>query len=138
MHEHSQIQLSKNPESSPQRRSILTNQIHISSPADIIQRARIDPKSLASADVLQLQRTIGNRTVGKSPSEIFVPTVKTVQRQEIQEKEEPLKDKRLKLSDAKRCQKRKNCYMENLKPSSAKKSQRKSHFRQRGKIIPIR
>jgi hypothetical protein len=70
VHEHSQIQLSKNPESSPQRRSILTNQIHISSPADIIQRARIDPKSLASADVLQLQRTIGNRAVGRLLSEI--------------------------------------------------------------------
>lgn len=28
--------------------------------------------------------------------------------------------------------------MESLKPFSAKKSQRKSHFRQRGKIIPIR
>jgi len=105
VHEHSQIQLSKNPESSPQRRSILTDQIHISSPADIIQRARINPKSLASADVLQLQRTIGNRAVGKSPSEIFVPTAKTVQRQEIQEEEEPLKDKRLNyptLRDARR------------------------------------
>jgi hypothetical protein len=121
-----------------QRQIIPARKIHVSNPAAIIQRARIDPKSLTPADVLQLHRTIGNRAVGKSPSEIFVSTAKTVQRQEIQEEEEPLKDKCLKLSDAKRCQKRKNCYMESLKPFSAKKSQRKSHFRQRGKIIPIR
>ncbi len=32
-------------------------------PASIIQRARINPGSLAASDVLQLQRTIGNRAV---------------------------------------------------------------------------
>ncbi|PAV12990.1 hypothetical protein ASJ81_04490 [Methanosarcina spelaei] len=84
MHEHSQIQLSKNPESSPQRRSILTNQIHISSPADIIQRARINPKSLASADVLQLQRTIGNRAVRKLFTEIGLIPFKSKQEHPIQ------------------------------------------------------
>jgi hypothetical protein len=88
-----------------QRQIIPARKIHVSNPAVIIQRARIDPKSLTPADVLQLHRTIGNRAVGKSPSEIFVSTAKTVQRQEIQEEEEPLKDKRLNyptLRDARR------------------------------------
>jgi hypothetical protein len=84
VHEHSQIQQSKNPESSPQRRSILTNQTHISSPADIIQRARINPKSLASADVLQLQRTIGNRAVRKLFTEIGLIPFKSKQEHPIQ------------------------------------------------------
>lgn len=97
MPEHQQIQRSKNPESSPQRRQILTNQANIPSPASIIQRARINPNSLTSADVLQLQRTIGNRAVGKLLSEIRSPsTVQQVQiqRQEIHEEEEPLQTKR--------------------------------------------
>lgn len=34
-------------------------------PTAIIQRASIDPRSLSRADVLQLQRTIGNRAVGQ-------------------------------------------------------------------------
>lgn len=34
-------------------------------PAAIIQRAGLDPKSLSPRDVLQLQRTIGNRAVGQ-------------------------------------------------------------------------
>jgi hypothetical protein len=56
----------------------------------IIQRARINPKSLTHADVMQLQRTIGNRAVGKLLTEIgLIPsTVKLVQRQEIPEQEE--------------------------------------------------
>jgi len=33
------------------------------SPSSIIQRARAAPESLSTADVLQLQRTIGNRAV---------------------------------------------------------------------------
>lgn len=96
MSEHQQIQQSKKPESSSQRRSIPANQMHISSPATIIQRARINPKSLTSADVLQLQRTIGNRAVGRLLSEIRNPsTVQqgTIQRQEIPEEEEPLQGK---------------------------------------------
>lgn len=34
-------------------------------PAEIIQRAQIDPLSLTHADIMQLQRTIGNRAVGR-------------------------------------------------------------------------
>lgn len=43
-------------------------QIH---PATIIQRSRLDPKSLTPQDVLQLQRTIGNQAVGR----LFAGTV---------------------------------------------------------------
>jgi len=39
-------------------------------PAAIIQRARAAPESLSAADVLQLQRTIGNRVVGRLLAEI--------------------------------------------------------------------
>lgn len=112
MHEHQQTHQSKNLESSSQRRrTILTNQSHASNPASIIQRARINPKSLTSADVLQLQRTIGNRAVGKLLSEIrnqskvqqapiqrqkleheeICPSC--VQKQEIPEEEETLQGK---------------------------------------------
>jgi hypothetical protein len=85
----------------------------------IIQRAKINPKSLTHADVMQLQRTIGNRAVGKLLTEIgLIPSkpkqtqpvqmqtipeeekeplqgkmVETVQRQEIPEEEEPLQGK---------------------------------------------
>ena len=48
----------------PSRRTdpVLTRQQH---PAAIIQRATAAPESLTTADVLQLQRTIGNRAVGQ-------------------------------------------------------------------------
>jgi len=64
----------------------------------IIQRAKINPKSLTYADVMQLQRTIGNRAVGRLLSEIgLIPSTAKqappVQRQEIPEKEEPLQGK---------------------------------------------
>ncbi|MGB9929967.1 MAG: DUF4157 domain-containing protein [Methanosarcina sp.] len=70
----------------------------------IIQRARINPKSLTHADVMQLQRTIGNRAVGRLLSEIgLIPSKakqaqtvqrqELVQRQEIPEEEEPLQGK---------------------------------------------
>lgn len=39
-------------------------------PAAIIQRARAAPESLSAADVLQLQRTIGNQAVGRLLAEI--------------------------------------------------------------------
>lgn len=45
-------------------------QLPSSHPMAIIQRARINPKSLTHADVMQLQRTIGNRAVGKFLTEI--------------------------------------------------------------------
>ncbi len=94
--EHQQIQQSKNPEPSSQRRITFASQNHASNPAYIIQRARIDPKSLTSADVLQLQRTIGNRAVGRLLSEIRNASKVQqlpIQRQEIPEEEEPLQGK---------------------------------------------
>jgi hypothetical protein len=94
MSEHQQIQQSKKPDSTFQKQSILTSQMHVSHPASIIQRARINPKSLTAADVLQLQRTIGNRAVGRLLSEIRNPSKVQqvpIQRQEIPEEEkEPL------------------------------------------------
>lgn len=43
---------------------------HLSHPAGILQRAKSDPASLAPFDMLQLQRTIGNKAVGRLLSEI--------------------------------------------------------------------
>jgi hypothetical protein len=90
MPEHQQIQQSKKPDTTFQKQSTPIKQIPLSNPMAIIQRAKINPKSLTPADVMQLQRTIGNRAVGKLLSEIgLVPsTVKPVQRQEIPEEQE--------------------------------------------------
>jgi hypothetical protein len=96
MSEHQQTQQSRKPDSTFQKQAALTSQIPVSHPASIIQRARINPKSLTPADVLQLQRTIGNRAVGRLLSEIRNPSKvqqATVQRQEIPEEEEPLQGK---------------------------------------------
>ncbi len=96
MSEHQQIQQTKKPDSTFQKQAIPTSQNPASHPASIIQLARSNPKSLTSADVLQLQRTIGNRAVGRLLSEIRNPsTVQQVpvQRQEIPEEEEPLQGK---------------------------------------------
>jgi hypothetical protein len=88
------MQQSGKPDSTFQKQAALTSQTHVSNPASIIQRARINPKSLTAADVLQLQRTIGNRAVGRLLSEIR-NTSKVqqapIQRQEVPEEEkEPL------------------------------------------------
>lgn len=90
MAEHQQAQKSSESKSNNQTRTISPKQIPISHPAAIIQRARIDPKALTHADVMQLQRTIGNRAVGRLLSEIgLIPSkAKPVQRQGISEKEE--------------------------------------------------
>ena len=96
MSEHQQTQQSKKPDSTFQKPATLVSQIPVSHPASIIQRARINPKSLTSADVLQLQRTIGNRAVGRLLSEIRNPSKVQqvpIQRQEIPEEEEPLQGK---------------------------------------------
>jgi hypothetical protein len=90
MPEHQNIKQSRGTQSS-QRQIIPAKQVHASNSTAIIQRARIDPKSLTSAEVLQLQRTIGNRAVGRLLSEIRSPsTVQHVpiQRQEMPEEEE--------------------------------------------------
>jgi hypothetical protein len=90
MPEHQQIQQSKKPDTISQKQETPIKQIHLSNPMAIIQRVKINPKSLTHADVMQLQRTIGNRAVGSLLSEIgLIPsTAKPVQRQEIHEEEE--------------------------------------------------
>ncbi len=91
--EHKYTQQFKGSKSKFQKNLAPTIHTPVSNPAAIIQRARIDPKSLTSADVLQLQRTIGNRAVGRLLSEIRKPSFTVqqlpIQRQEIPE-EEPL------------------------------------------------
>lgn len=95
MPEHQKIQQSKKPDTIFLKQATPIKQIPLSNPIAIIQRAKINPKSLTHADVMQLQRTIGNRAIGKLLSEIgFIPsTAKPVQRQEIPEEEEPLQGK---------------------------------------------
>jgi hypothetical protein len=104
MSERQQTQQTKKQDSTFQKQSTLTIQSPVSHPASIIQRARINPKSLTAADFLQLQRTIGNRAVVRLLSEIGaipskakqappVQRQELVQRQEIPEEEEPLQGK---------------------------------------------
>jgi hypothetical protein len=120
MPEHQQKQQSKITDKTIQKQTIPPKQIPTSHPAAIIQRARINPKSLTPSDVLQLQGTIGNRAVGRLLSEIgLIPPrakqtqpvqmqkmpeeekeplqgemAETIQRQEIPGEEEPLQTKR--------------------------------------------
>lgn len=114
MPEHQQIQQTKNLKHSSQKRTISAIQTPVSSPAAIIQRARINPKSLTPADVLQLQRTIVNKAVGRLLSEIRNHSIaqqvpiqcqnleeeemcpSCVQRQETPEKDETLQRKMFK------------------------------------------
>jgi hypothetical protein len=119
MAEHQYTHQPKKTDNTSQKQTIPPKQIPTSHPAAIIQRARINPKSLTHADVMQLQRTIGNRAVGKLLTEIgLIPSkpkqaqpvqmqtipeeekgplegkmVETIQRQEIPEEEEPLQGK---------------------------------------------
>ena len=90
MPEHQQTQKSTESKTTSQKQTTPRIQAPISHPMAIIQRARINPKSLTHADVMQLQRTIGNRAVGRLLSEIglFPSTAKPIQKQEITEKEE--------------------------------------------------
>ena len=96
MPEHQQIQQSKKPDTTFQKQVTPAIQTPASNPASIIQRVRINPKSLTHADVMQLQRTIGNRAVGRLLSGIGNSSTAQqapVQRQEIPEEEEPLQGK---------------------------------------------
>ncbi len=96
MPEHQYTQQSIESKSAIQKQRTLTNQALISNPMAIIQRAKINPKSLTHADVMQLQRTIGNRAVGRLLSSIGSSSTSQqaiVQRQEIPEEEEPLQGK---------------------------------------------
>ena len=87
---------SKGPDFNFQKQATPINQNSVLHPSSIIQRVRFNPKSLTSADVLQLQRTIGNRAVGRLLSEIRNPSKVqqvSVQRHEIPEGEESLQGK---------------------------------------------
>jgi hypothetical protein len=74
MPEHQQTQKSTGSMQTSQKQTNSILQIPSSNPAPIIQRARINPKSLTLSDVLQLQCTIGNRAVGRLLSEIRNPS----------------------------------------------------------------
>lgn len=96
MPEHQQTQKSTESKTTSQKQATPRIQAPSSHPMAIIQRARINPKSLTPADILQLQRTIGNRAVGRLISEIRSSSTAQkapVQRQEIPEEEEPLQGK---------------------------------------------
>ncbi|MDQ1254665.1 MAG: hypothetical protein QG646_3935 [Euryarchaeota archaeon] len=104
MPEHQQTHQSTESKSTSQKQAIPRIPTPVSHPMAIIQRARINPKSLTHADVMQLQRTIGNRAVVRLLSEIGaipskakqappVQRQELVQRQEIPEEEEPLQGK---------------------------------------------
>lgn len=96
MPEHQQMKQSKKPEPTFQKQETHVSQSPVSNPFSIIQRAEINPKSLTHADVMQLQRTIGNRAVGRLLSGIGSSSTtqhSTVQRQEMPEEEEPLQGK---------------------------------------------
>jgi len=96
MPEHQQIQQSKKTNTIFQNQATPISQTPVSNPYSIIQRAKINPKSLTYADVMQLQRTIGNRAVGMLLTGIGnTSTVQQapVQRQEIPEEEEPFQGK---------------------------------------------
>ena len=88
--EHQQTHRSKESNTAFQKQTTPAKQKPISNPSLIIQRARNNPKSLTPADVMQLQRTIGNRAVGRLISEIRRPlsTVQqaSLQRQLVQER----------------------------------------------------
>ncbi len=99
MPEHQQTQKSIGTKTTFQKQITLAKQTPISNPMAIIQSARINSKSLTHADVIQLQRTVGNRAVGKLLSEIgLIPSkdkqTLPVQMQKIfEEEEEPLQGK---------------------------------------------
>jgi hypothetical protein len=93
MPEHQQTQQSKESKSAFQKQAASIIQSLVSNSASIIQLARNNPKSLTPADVLQLQRTIGNRAVDRLLSSMRTPSMTQqvpIQRQEIPEEEEPL------------------------------------------------
>ena len=90
MPEHQQTQQSKKTNTIFQKQVTPISQTPVSNPYSIIQRAKINPKSLTHADIMQLQRTIGNRAVGMLLTGIgssFTAQQATVQKQEISEEE---------------------------------------------------
>ncbi|MDQ1252981.1 MAG: hypothetical protein QG646_2123 [Euryarchaeota archaeon] len=87
MPEHQQIQKSKKPDAIFQKQTTNISPTQVSNPFSIIQRAKINPKSLTHADVMQLQRTIGNRAVGRLLSGLGNPS--TAQQAPVQREESP-------------------------------------------------
>ncbi len=87
MPEHQQTQQSTESKTTSQKQATPRIQTPVSNPFFIIQRARINPKSLTPADILQLQRTIGNRAVGKLLSGLGNPS--TAQQAPVQRQPEP-------------------------------------------------
>lgn len=75
MPEHQQTQKSTESKTTFQKQATPTSQTPVSNPYFIIQRARINPKSLTHADVMQLQRTIGNKAVGRLLSGSINPSI---------------------------------------------------------------
>jgi hypothetical protein len=65
MLEHQQTQQSTESKYTFQKQSTPILQTPISNPTVIIQRAKVNPNSLTNADVVQLQRAIGNKAVDK-------------------------------------------------------------------------
>ncbi|MCO5382496.1 MAG: DUF4157 domain-containing protein [Methanosarcina barkeri] len=112
MPEHQQIQQSKKPNTIFENQATPLVQTPLSNPYSIIQRAKINPKSLTHADIMQLQRTIGNQAVGRlltgigntstaQQAPVQRPEIpeeeetcpSCIQKQEIPEEEEPLQGK---------------------------------------------
>ncbi len=87
MPEHQQMQQSRKPDPTFQKQATPASPSHESNTASIIQRARTNPKSMTSADVLQLQRSIGNRAVGRLLS--GVGKASTAQKAPVQRQESP-------------------------------------------------
>ncbi len=105
MAEHQQIQQSKKPDPTFQKQATPASPSHESNPSSIIQRAKINPKSLSHADVMQLQRSIGNQAVGKLLSGLGNPF--TAQQAPVQREESPEEDEETlqgKMMDTVQCQ----------------------------------
>ncbi|MDQ1254444.1 MAG: hypothetical protein QG646_3685 [Euryarchaeota archaeon] len=96
---HQQTHQTKEPKSTFQKQALHAMQMPTSHPAAITRRDRINLKSLTQDDVLQLQRTIGNRAVGRLLTEIgLIPSkakqIRPVQMKTMSEEEkEPLQGK---------------------------------------------
>ncbi|WP_406661821.1 DUF4157 domain-containing protein [Methanolobus sp. ZRKC3] len=88
MPEHEQAPKSKKTSSNIQREAKTSKQTDQTHPADITPNAQLDPGSLAPADILQLQRTVGNQAVGR-----LLRSGQVVQRQGPEEEEELLQGK---------------------------------------------
>jgi hypothetical protein len=97
MHERQQTQQFTESKHTFQKQATPILKIPVSNPASIIQSDKINPNSLIHVDVLQLQRAIGNKAVGRLLSGIqnhSTVQLATVQRKEIPKEEEPLQTKR--------------------------------------------